>query len=107
MLPGCAARPPANPPSMKPSADMPGYLQSEVPEGVPVGDGESIVHVCIDAAGNLTEAPSIAVSSGQPRLDEGALQLAQSASRRYKPTVKDGKPVGSCFEYRIRFQMRD
>jgi len=68
--------------------------------------GVAVVAVCVGPDGKLTEAPTIATSSGSPRLDEGALKLAQAASGRYKPGTEDGKPVASCTKLGIRFQMR-
>src|SRR5579862_7803101 len=47
--------------------------------------GTATVHVCTDAKGKLTEAPTIQETSGTSRLDEGALKLAKAANGRYKP----------------------
>jgi protein TonB len=69
--------------------------------------GTATVHVCTDTKGKLTEEPSIAETSGTPRLDEGALKLAKAASGRYKPATEDGNPVNSCFGFRIKFQLRN
>jgi TonB family protein len=65
------------------------------------------VQVCVDPAGRLTAAPTIAQSSGSARLDEGALRLARAGSGRYRPTTEDGRAVSSCYPYRIRFELRD
>jgi protein TonB len=69
--------------------------------------GTATVHVCTDAKGKLTEEPSIAETSGTPRLDEGALKLAKAASGRYKAATEDGNPIPSCFGFRIKFQLRN
>jgi periplasmic protein TonB len=69
--------------------------------------GTATVHVCTDTKGKLTEDPSIAETSGTPRLDEGALKLAKAASGRYKPATEDGNPVAACFSFRIKFQLRN
>jgi len=69
--------------------------------------GTATVHVCTDTKGKLTEEPSIAETSGTPRLDEGALKLAKAASGRYKPATEDGNPVNACFAFRIKFQLRN
>ncbi|MBV8342623.1 MAG: energy transducer TonB [Gammaproteobacteria bacterium] len=68
--------------------------------------GVSVVSVCVDASGKLTNEPSVATSSGSPRLDEGALKLAKAGSGRYKPATEDGKPVPECFKFGIRFQLK-
>jgi TonB family protein len=65
------------------------------------------VHVCVDGAGRLTAAPSVAQSSGSARLDEGALRLARAGSGHYRSTTEDGRPVSSCYPFRIRFDLRD
>jgi TonB family protein len=69
--------------------------------------GAASVQVCVDASGRLTSAPAIAQSSGNARLDAGALTLAKAGSGYYRPTVEDGRAVGSCFPFRIRFEFRD
>jgi len=69
--------------------------------------GTATVHVCTDAKGKLTEDPTVAETSGTPRLDEGALKLAKAASGRYKPATEDGVPIPACFGFRIKFQLRN
>jgi TonB family protein len=69
--------------------------------------GAALVAVCVDATGHLSAPPSIAESSGNPRLDEGALRLAQAGSGRYRPTTENGKAVSFCYPLRIRFELRD
>jgi TonB family protein len=66
--------------------------------------GLATVQVCVDPAGRLTAAPTIAQSSGSARLDEGALRLARAGSGHYRPTTEDGRAVSSCYPYRIRFR---
>lgn len=68
--------------------------------------GVAVVAVCVGPDGKITGAPTIATSSGSPRLDEGAVKLATAASGRYKPATEDGKPIASCTKLAIRFQMR-
>jgi len=63
--------------------------------------------VCVDAEGRLTTQPTIARSSGSVRLDDGALKLAHAGSGHYRPTTEDGRPVDSCYVFRIRFELRD
>jgi TonB family protein len=69
--------------------------------------GVAAVHVCVDAAGRLTTVPSIAQSSGSARLDEGAILLAKAGSGHYRPSTEDGRPVASCYSFRVRFQLRN
>ena len=66
-------------------------------------EGAPTVHVCVGASGKLSGAPTIAQSSGSPRLDEGALNLAKAG--RYVAGSEDGKPIDDCIDFRIRFQM--
>ena len=69
--------------------------------------GAASVRVCVDAEGRLTTHPTIARSSGSARLDDGALKLAHAGSGHYRPTTEDGRPVDSCYVFRIRFELRD
>lgn len=69
--------------------------------------GAAAVRVCVDAGGRLTARPTVARSSGSVRLDDGALKLAQAASGHYRPTTEDGRPVDSCYVFRIRFELRN
>jgi TonB family protein len=67
--------------------------------------GGTSVSVCVNDAGRLTSAPTIAQSSGSARLDAGALKLARAGSGHYQPTTEDGRPVSSCYSFRIRFAL--
>jgi periplasmic protein TonB len=66
-------------------------------------EGTSTVHVCVDASGKLSAAPTISQSSGKPRLDEGATNLAKAG--RYAAAVSDGKPEAGCVDFRVKFQL--
>ncbi len=68
--------------------------------------GSTAVRVCVDYRGQLAADPTIATSSGNARLDGGALALARAGSGHYRSTTEDGKPVSSCYVFRVRFQMR-
>jgi protein TonB len=68
--------------------------------------GIATINVCVDASGRLTSAPTTVRSSGYPRLDEGALQLARAGSGHYRPSSEDGHPINSCYAFRVRFQLR-
>jgi len=65
------------------------------------------VRVCTDDKGRLTAAPTLAETSGYPGLDQGALKLAQAGSGRYRATTEDGRPVSSCYPFRVRFQYKN
>ena len=68
--------------------------------------GAAGVRVCVDERGQLLGEPTIAATSGSARLDQGALALARAGSGHYRSTTEDGKPVSSCYAYRVRFQIR-
>lgn len=67
--------------------------------------GKTDVRVCVNPSGRLTEAPTVARSSGFPSLDRGALQLARDGSGHYRPAMQDGHPVSSCFVLGVRFSL--
>jgi TonB family protein len=69
--------------------------------------GTSVVSVCVDSRGRLTAAPALVTSSGVGQIDEGALRLAKAGSGHYRPTTEDGRPVSSCYAFRVRFQLED
>jgi protein TonB len=68
-------------------------------------EGPVTVQACVDEKGRLTEAPTVARSSGSSILDEGALRLAKAGSGHYRPTTEDGRAVSSCYPFRITFRM--
>jgi protein TonB len=63
------------------------------------------VQVCVDEKGRLTAAPTLAQTSGSASLDAGALKLAKAGSGHYRAATEDGRPVSSCYEFRIRFDI--
>jgi hypothetical protein len=65
--------------------------------------GRSTVCVCTDEKGVLTRDPVIAESSGDSRVDSGAVRMARSDSGRYRPPTVDGRPQKACFRYVIDF----
>ncbi len=69
--------------------------------------GTATVRVCVDDKGRLTAHPTLAQSSGSASIDEGALKLAQAGSGRYRATTEDGRPVSSCYVFRIKFELTD
>jgi protein TonB len=68
--------------------------------------GAANVRACVSSAGRLTAPPTIDKSSGSSRLDEGALRLAKAGDGKYRPATDDGKPVDSCFVFRVTFQLK-
>jgi hypothetical protein len=82
----------------------------EVTPPTPVGahavppSGRSLLCVCIDEKGALTREPVIAESSGDSRVDSGAVKMARSDSGRYEPPIVDGQPQRACFRFAIDFE---
>jgi periplasmic protein TonB len=69
--------------------------------------GAATVQTCVDDKGRLTAAPTLAQTSGSASLDAGALKLAKAGSGHYRATTEDGRPVNSCYEFRIRFGFKN
>jgi protein TonB len=68
--------------------------------------GAVMVHACVGANGRLTAPPTIEKPSASPRLDEGALRLAKAGDGKYVAQTEDGKPVDSCFVFKVTFQLK-
>jgi periplasmic protein TonB len=68
--------------------------------------GVTTVRVCVDGNGHLSSAPVVAQSSGSASLDGGALELAKAGSGHYRSSTEDGRPVASCYPFRIRFELK-
>jgi TonB family protein len=69
--------------------------------------GAATVKVCVDAKGRLTSVPSIEDSTGISRLDGAAVNLAKAGSGHYRPSTDDGRPVDSCYAFRVRFNLKN
>jgi TonB family protein len=73
-------------------------------------DGQSndvTVHVCVDEAGKIQQAPTIVHSSGIAALDQAAVRIAASGSAYYRPdTSPQGPPTSGCAQLAIRFEMK-
>ena len=67
-------------------------------------EGSPTVKVCVGANGKLTEEPTIAQSSGNARLDEGAIKLAKAG--RYVAGTVDGQPATDCLQFRVKFELK-
>jgi hypothetical protein len=65
--------------------------------------GKSVVCICTDEKGILTREPVIAESSGDARVDSGAIKMARVDSGRYIPPTVDGHPQSACFRFAIDF----
>jgi hypothetical protein len=66
--------------------------------------GRSVLCVCVDEKGTLTQDPVITESSGDARVDSGAVKLARLDSGRYKLPAADGKPQRGCFRFAVNFR---
>ncbi len=78
------------------------YYPSELRrEGV---QGAAVVRVCVDERGVRQGNPVVEQSSGNARLDEGALNVARSG--RYARSLQGSTPVPNCFRFHIGFQFK-
>jgi hypothetical protein len=116
--PAVSASPPVRPWDSNPTAPngvvIPNPPQSERCEVTPTSvgvhahavppSGRSLVCVCIDEKGTLTRDPVIAESSGDSRVDSGAVKMARSDSGRYQPPILDGQRQRACFRFAIDFK---
>lgn len=65
--------------------------------------GATKVRVCVDAQGARLGEPAIEESSGFPRLDEGAVNVAKHG--RFAKSMQGDTAVGNCFRFRISFKI--
>jgi protein TonB len=68
--------------------------------------GVTTVHVCVGPDNRITEEPTVVKSSGSARLDGGAVRLAKAGSGKYIAATEDGKPITSCVNFNVKFQLR-
>ena len=61
--------------------------------------GASQIHVCVDAGGSLTAAPTLTRSSGDAAFDQAALQVARSGSGAYRAA---GSAAAACLQLTLR-----
>jgi len=61
--------------------------------------GTAQVHVCVDAGGSLTAAPTLTHSSGDAGFDQAALQMARAASGSYRAA---GAASAPCLQLTLR-----
>jgi hypothetical protein len=88
-------------PSLPEHCEMP-PTPAPISHAVP-SSGRSVVCVCTDEKGGLTRDPVIAESSGDARVDSGAIKMARVDSGRYIPPALDGHPQSACFRFAIDF----
>ena len=67
-------------------------------------EGRPVVHFCVGANNRISSA-DVATSSGFPRLDEAAVKLVKAAER-VKAAQVSGKPVDSCKDVAVKFQLK-
>jgi TonB family protein len=72
--------------------------------GTRSGGATSSVHVCTDAAGQLTQDPQVVHSSGDPVLDAAAVQVARSGAGHYRPA--GGGTLSGCAQVSVTFEGR-
>jgi protein TonB len=64
--------------------------------------GRVAMIICISPSGKVDDV-KLAASSGFPRLDEAALNIA--AQYRFKPAMRGGNPVPVCVRYQLSFKI--
>ena len=112
-LPPHTALPPTTPPMVNsvpggPGSGFPSTDDFYPDASIRLGEkGLVTVRACVDAKGRLISEPTIVQSTGSARLEEGALRLAKAGSGHYRATTEDGRPVDSCYAFRIRFDLRN
>jgi protein TonB len=67
-------------------------------------EGNVEVRIQIDEAGNV-QAAQVALSSGSPRLDKAATELAQKI--RFKPHTQNGVPIKIFAKIGVKFKLKD
>jgi periplasmic protein TonB len=66
--------------------------------------GRPTITICVSAAGTI-DSVQLAESSGFPRLDQAAVDIGKEA--RFRPAMREGKPMPFCLPYRITFAIRN
>lgn len=67
--------------------------------------GTAIVELCVGENGKLAQEPVVKTSSNFPRLDEAAIKYTKAL--RLQPGSEGGKPVTSCFQLRVKFELKN
>ena len=112
--PAPRAPPPPPPPkavsrvNAKPGRGFPNTEDYYPPAAKRLGEeGTVTVHVCVGPNGKITEEPAVSKTSGNARLDDGALKLAKAGSGHYQPGTEDGQPATTCTQFNIKFELRN
>jgi protein TonB len=66
-------------------------------------EGRPVIKVCVAVNGKL-ESADVQTTSGFPLLDEAAVRLAKAS--RWKAATQEGKPVATCGNLPIRFELK-
>jgi protein TonB len=94
----------ATPPST--GKNFPNSADYYPPASMRLGEeGVVVVHACVGPNGRLAEEPTLAKTSGSSRLDDGGLKLARAG--HYTPGTEDGKANTSCFNFGVKFRLRN
>jgi periplasmic protein TonB len=64
--------------------------------------GRAMVKVCVNVAGKLDSA-EVSTTSGVPALDQAAIKYAKAM--RFKAATSEGKPVLSCSNLPVKFEL--
>ncbi|HTY48308.1 MAG TPA: TonB family protein [Steroidobacteraceae bacterium] len=67
--------------------------------------GTTIIRLCSAPDGSVEGKPTVARSSGSPRLDEAAVRWGSHV--RMRPATEDGKPVQGCVNMGVKFVLQD
>jgi protein TonB len=67
-------------------------------------EGATSISVCVDERGKRTGEPTVTESSGNARLDEGALAIARVG--KYARSARGETFVPNCYGFKIIFQMQ-
>ena len=65
-------------------------------------EGRAVVKVCVNTAGKI-DSVEVVYTTGHPLLDEAALKVAKAF--RFKPATSEGKPVASCPNLPVKFEL--
>ncbi len=65
-------------------------------------EGRVVVKICVNTGGKI-DSVEVSNSSGHSALDEAALKYAKAM--RFKPATSEGKPVASCPNLPVKFEL--
>ena len=92
----------------EPIAGAPALTAADARHDDSGGQAASVtVHVCVDEAGSLKQAPTIVRSSGNASLDQAAVRIAAAGSAYYRPDSSSNGPlVSGCAQLAIKFEAK-